>query len=107
MFTDQPTTPLRVETLLTLLRGLGRATARSSVYALLQPETLPDHGGNQPQVTVNAALELKVVRETDSGNLALSPSDERPVRDVLLQALDQEVLAGTEVEDYFALFYSF
>lgn len=107
MFTDQPTTPLRVETLLALLRGLGRATARNSVYALLQPESLPDHGGNQPQVTVNAALELKVLRESGSGNLALVTSDERPIRDVVLQALDQEILAGTNVEDYFALFYSF
>jgi hypothetical protein len=107
MFTDDPTTPLRVETLLTLLRSLGRRVARNSVNALLQPETLPDHGGNQPQVTVKAALELKLIREDDNGNLFLAASDTRPVRDVVLEALDQEVLGGTEVEDYFALFYAF
>jgi len=107
MFTDEPTTPARVEALLTLLRGLERPFARTSICALIQPESLPDHGGKQPQVTVTAALELKLIRETDSGNLAIASRDARPVRDLVLEAVDQEVLAGTEVEAYFALFYAF
>src|SRR5262245_50741809 len=104
MFTDEPTTPLRVETLLQLMRGLGRRVGRETLGAVVQPEGLPDKRGETASRTIRAALELKLLRENDDGTMSTTSEDKRPVREAVLEALDREVLAHTRVEPYFALF---
>jgi hypothetical protein len=114
MFTDGPVTPTRVETLLDLLRGLApnKKIDRAMLYQLLQPEGLPDVDPKKRDAardTVKAALELKVIEETDDKLIKLKfvRSDSRTTTQVLLDALDDIVLADTKVEPFFALFYGY
>ena len=44
MFTDGPTTPLRVEALLTLVREMGRRAQRDTLRAVFQPHGLDRKG---------------------------------------------------------------
>lgn len=114
LFTDGPTTPTRVETLLDLMRGMPpkKRINRAMLYQLLQPEGLPDVDPKKRGAatdTVLAALELKIIEETDDKliRLTFSRSDSRSITEVLLDALDKFVLADTKVEPYLALFYSY
>ena len=114
MFTDGPVTPTRVETLLDLLRELppNKKIDRAMLYELLQPESLPevDPKKRDPaKDTIKAGLELKVIEETADRfiKLKFARSDSRTTTRILLDALDSEVLAGTEAEPYFAKFYSY
>jgi hypothetical protein len=110
MFTDDAVTPVRLEVLLDLLRHCRQAVSREEVYRLLQPEPLSD---GRPtftpgKATVRAALELQLVEE-DSGKLTLASVSrkEKGTRSLVLAAFDEHVLAKTNVEKYFALFYSY
>jgi hypothetical protein len=112
MFTDQPVTPTRVETLLNLMRKFSdRKITREILIDLLQPDGLPDRNPNKTQAkqAVSAATELGLI-ETDSEN-RLKPTfksnDTRDSRQILLEALDEKVLQNTNVEPYFALFYGY
>jgi hypothetical protein len=106
MFTDGPTTPLRVETLLTLVRGLARRISRETLRAVFQPEGVAGKGDSPFVQTLKAVAELKLVQEKD-GDVSAIPDGGRLVRESVQEALDREVLAHTEVEPYFALFYAF
>ncbi len=112
MFTDGPVTPIRIEVLIDLLRGIGnRKVDRTTLYELLQPEGLPeplDPKKVQAKDTVSAALELGIIQEEEKQiKLTFSRSDPCSSRQILLEALDKMVLASTEKEPYFASFYSY
>jgi hypothetical protein len=112
MFTDQPVTPARVETLLNLMREFSdRKITREILYDLLQPEGLPDHnpGKDQAKNTVSAVLELGLVEEGVDKKLktTFKTNDKRDSRRILLDTLDEKVLGKTDIEPYFALFYSY
>lgn len=112
MFTDGPVTPTRVEILIDLMRGLsGRKVDRPLLMQLLQPEGLPDFDPkkrDQSQQTIKAALELRIIEDADGLlKLTVERKDKRTARQILLAALDEFVLSGTEVEPYFSLFYSY
>ncbi len=110
MFTDEITTPARVETLLDVLRREeDRRWTRDAILRLLQPEALPDVRANRPQAAkmLLAAQELGLVAIHDSGYLTLNfRSDQRDTRALLTAALDEQVLGRLDVEPYFAPFYS-
>jgi|ERR1051326_4323207 hypothetical protein len=114
MFTDGPVTPTRVETLLDLLRGMApnKKIDRGMLYQLLQPEGMPDVDPKKRDAardTVKAALELKVIEETEDRliKLKFARSDSRTTTNILLGALDATVLTDTTVEPFLALFYSY
>jgi hypothetical protein len=111
MFTDNPVIPTRLETLIDLLRGLGsRKVSRAALCQLLQPEGLPGvtASSNQANDTVKAAMELGLVEDSQGRiKLLFGANDNRTTRRIILDALDIRVLSSTEVEDYFALFYSY
>jgi hypothetical protein len=113
MFTDGPVTPIRVETLIDLMRGLSsRRVDRELLRQLLQPEGLPNFDPekrDQSQQTIKAALELRIIAEDTDGALKLTVErkDKRTARQILLAALDEFVLSCTEIEPYFSLFYSY
>lgn len=109
MFTDGPVTPLHIETLVDVLRRLGnRKMTREAIYALLQPKGIAK-SQDQSQNTVRAAIELNLVVEKEGSGLELTEAAKgrRFVRDCVLDGIDQFVLARTDIEYYFALFYSY
>jgi hypothetical protein len=113
MFTDQPVTPVRLETLIDLLRNIpNRKVNRKMLFELLQPEGLPqlDASRVQAKQTVKAALELKLIQEDEQERvigLTFERKDKRTTRRVVLEALDSLILSDTQVEPYFALFFSY
>lgn len=111
MFTDQPVTPTRVETLIDLLRETRYQFDREKLGMVLQPDELPgvDPDGKRAQtsVAVRAALELGLVEEsTRAVRLTFERGDARTTRQIVLAALDDRVLANDDVEPYFAPFYA-
>lgn len=113
MFTDEPITPTRVETLLDLLRRSMREFDRGTLLRVLQPEGLPGvkpgSARSQAGHTLRAATELELVEEDERGVLrtCFDRTDPRSTRRILLDALDRRVLDTTEVEPYFAPFFSY
>src|SRR5215216_2804406 len=111
MFTDNPVIPTRLETLIDLLRGLGsRKVSRAALCQLLQPEGLPGvtASSNQANDTVKASMELGLVEDSQGRiKLLFGANDKRTTRRIILDALYIRALSSTEVEDYFALFYSY
>lgn len=112
MFTDQPVTPTRVETLLNLMREFSdRKITREILTDLLQPDGLPDRNPNKNQArqTVSAASQLGLIEEDAEKRLKLTfkTNDKRSSRRILLDALDEKVLANMVIEFYFARFYSY
>ena len=110
MFTDDAVTPVRLQILLDLLRYCRQTVPREDVYRLLQPEPLAD---GRPafipaKATIRAGLELELVEE-DAGKLSLAPASrkEKDTHALVLASLDERVLARTDVEKYFALFYAY
>ena len=111
MFTDSPTTPLRVETLISVIQDFGsRSLPDTTVVSLLQPKGLPDlnAASNQAKETIKAAIELGLISR-DSGELTLTNriTRRRSVRECVLESCDDVLLAKTDVEPYLALFFSF
>jgi hypothetical protein len=114
LFTDQPTTPTRVEALIDFLRqaNANRKFTRAALYRAFQPEVLPGaraDSAKQATETIRAAIELGLVSEDDAGAVKLSfqRSDSRSTREVVLDAIDARVLSTVEVEPYFSPFYSY
>lgn len=112
MFTDQPVTPTRVETLLNLMREFSdRKFTREILIDLLQPDGLPDRNPNKNQAkqAISAVTELGLVEEDSERRIRLTfkSKDKRSSRQILTEALDEKVLANTQIEPYFALFYSY
>lgn len=111
MFTDSLVTPRRLEVLIDLLREYPRREwKRERLYHTLQPEGLLGAVSNRDpaRATIAAASELGLVDEKGGAiQLATSAKENRPTRDIVLAALDREVLAKTDIEPWFALFYAF
>lgn len=110
MFTDQPVTPLRLESLINLLRNNSqRRFRKEQLYELLQPTGLPDLKDRvQSRVTLAAAEELALVETVDGiVRLTFDRKDKRSTGRIVCDAWDVRVLADRSVEPYFALFYSY
>ena len=112
MFTDGPATPLRVETLVRLVGdSTSRSLTRDSIKGLLQPEGIPGLTGSSSQAfdALAAARELGLVVDDGQGFHLVNARLRRPVdaRRLVLEAVDDTVLANDIVEPYFGLFYSF
>lgn len=110
MFTDDVVTPTRLEVLIDVLREYNRREwDRTELIGVLQPKGLPDLTPNSKQAaqTIGAARELGVVIE-DGQRLRLNVTDRTlTARQVLLQFIDAQVLSHTDVEPFYAPFYSF
>lgn len=114
MFTDQPVTPTRVETLINLLRGLppNKRVDRDTLTQLLQPQGMPDVDPKKRDAarnTIKAAFELDLIEETEDKFIKLKfpRSDSRPTTQILIDALDNKVLGDVNVEPFLARFYSY
>jgi hypothetical protein len=111
MFTDDLATPTRVETLIELIRSdESHRWSSDTLGQLLQPDTLRDVKSSRPQATrmLRAAKELGLVKVTDAGNVVLTVrGDSRSTGELVCAALDEQVLGKTDVEPFFAPFYSF
>lgn len=111
MFTDDAVTPARVEALINAIRGQVRPQLkRAHLLELLQPAGLSGFRGNrdQTQAAIRAAKELGLVKgESDALALTFNRSEGRSTTRIVLDALDTVVLSRTDVEPYFALFYSY
>jgi hypothetical protein len=115
MFTDQPVTPLRIETLVEVVFEFysGTPIRRDSLYEVLQPQGLPDLKESRvaSQQSLRAAIDLGLVEEADEALVPASPyrprPHGRPVREIVLEAFDEKILASTDVEPWLALFYGY
>lgn len=114
MFTDGPTTPRRVEVLLDVFRWFGergeRKLKRSALIELLQPRTLPGVPADRDQAkeTLRASMELGFITVLgDSVEAKFDTASPESSRDLLIAAFETTVLARTDVEKHFALYYSF
>ena len=114
MFTDGPATPRRVEVFLDVLRWFGergeRKLKRSALIELLQPRTLPGVPPDRDQAkeTLRASAELGFITvRSDSVQTEFDTASSESSRDLLIAAFETTVLARTDVERHFALFYSF
>jgi hypothetical protein len=110
MFTDDLVTPTRLEVLIDVLRDHSRREwTRTDLIGVLQPKGLPDLTPNSKQAaaTITAARELGIV--TEEGQVVrLNRFDKNlPTRELLLEVLDEKVLASTEIEFFYAPFYSY
>jgi hypothetical protein len=112
MFTDSPATPIRVEVLIEVISKMRqRKLDRAALKRLIQPEGLPDikSGSSQAFETLRAATELGLVKEDSERNIrpAWNSRNESSPRELLLSAVDEKVLASTDIEPWFGRFYSF
>ena len=107
MFTDNTVTPIRLEILVDLLRR--RSLPRDEIYRVLQPnQSDPGSQSNQAKATVRAASELGLALESEGTlNLSSPCKREKDTKNAILEAWDEKVFGGTDVEKYFALFYSY
>jgi hypothetical protein len=112
MFTDQPVTPARLETIIEIVRGMGdRKVTELVLEHLVQPRCLPgltpnSHQGRQA-VSAAKALGLFVADDDGGVRLNIQPRDRRSVREILLEALDGKVLGNLDLEPHAALFYAY
>ena len=111
MFTDQPVTPLRLETLLEVVGKLG-PIERSTLSHLLQPDGLPDLGDQRVMSarTLRAALELNLVSEEGrriSRSKTTGSDRGQALSEAILTAFDEHVLLNSDIEPYFGPFYSY
>ncbi|MGE5610087.1 MAG: hypothetical protein ACM359_12600 [Bacillota bacterium] len=114
MFTDEYATPTRLEVMIDLLRDLRsqqRTVDAEMLCNLLQPDGLPNLNPlrGQSKKVLQAAKELGLVID-DGRKVTLAGIERlsrRSTRDWVLEAFDQKVLSDTQIEPYFALFYSY
>ncbi len=112
MFSDKPTTPTRIEVLLELVNEMRhRKLDRDAIRKMLQPKGLPGlkEASEQANETLKAVRELGLVEEDKDGSYRPTWGGRRPIaaKHILLAALDDKVLSSTEIEPWFARFYSY
>jgi hypothetical protein len=110
MFTDSPVTPTRVECIIDLLRVHSRREwNRAELIGVLQPKGLPNLTPNSQQAadSLKACVELELIAETN-GKTDLADYDRKhSTREIVLNAIDRRLLTATDVEPYYAPFYSY
>lgn len=110
MFTDQPVTPLHLESILSFVRTYAakRSFTRDAVKDIFQPASVTPNQ-TQSLEALMAAMDLKLVFEADDKTItpAKELTGKLPVDESLKAALDEVVLGSIDIEPYFALFYSF
>jgi hypothetical protein len=110
MFTDSPVTPCRIEILIDVLRDFSRKEwSRSDLISVLQPKGLPDvtPSSDQARQTLAAARELGLLTE-DKDTVRLVPVEKGiSTREFLLGVLDKKIASATDIEPYYAPFFSY
>jgi hypothetical protein len=115
VFTHDYVTPLRLETLLDVVFDFAptNPVTRDTISELLQPDGLPGlrESRGASTSTLRAATELLLVEDANGALLPASylrpRAPGRSAREMVLAALDERVLAATNVEPWFALFYAY
>ncbi len=110
MFTDGLVTPRRLEVLVDVLRTFPRREwKRETLCSVLQPDGLPERPGQRPQAkaTIGAAADLGLIEEGPGGVIKLKEKAQGATRDLVLNAIDRAVLGATDLEPWFASFYSY
>lgn len=110
MFTDSPATPTRVEAVIDVVRFLDGEVQRDALDQIVQPRCLPGvkSSSAQGRESIQAAVELGLIELR--GSVAQATFDvhtSRASRELVLCAFDTMVLAATDVERHFALYYAF
>jgi len=110
MFTDSPATPARVEAVVDVVRWFDGTVDTETLAGVVQPRCLPGvkTSSNQGRESIQAASELGLIKANRSVTEATFdvrvPTSSRAL---VLSSFDRIVLAGTQVERHFALFYAF
>jgi hypothetical protein len=97
-----------VEVLIDVIRGTRGGLGRETLFGLLEPDGLPGKTSSTSgaEASLGAAKQLGLLQE--EARVTLAFKSDLPTRDLVLAALDREVLGGkTEPETYFALFYAY
>ena len=108
MFTDRPTTPVRLEVLLDVLGKDSSGWKRNVIYEMLQPTSLSGGGFDAAKNTISAAKELGLAVESSSViKLNKDYDKKKSTKENILRTTDRMVLSKLDVESYLALFYSY
>jgi hypothetical protein len=112
MFTDNPTIPIQLETMLDVVYAMkGRKATRDAIIQLLQPRGLPDltEKGKQASNHLRAAQELGLISTDEYGNLRLTyrQAGQHNPKLAILEAFDRLALGNSEVEFWAGRFYGF
>lgn len=112
MFTDTTATPTRLEVLLELVWEMrDRKLDRDAIKKLLQPSGLQGLTPKSEQSieTLIAARDLGLVVEGADGSFRPGWNLRKPfiTKNLVLSAIDDKVLSSSEVEPWFARFYSY
>jgi hypothetical protein len=112
MFTDNPTIPIQLETLLDVVYAMrSRRATRDVIIKLVQPRGLPDLKENSEQASnhLRAAHELGLINADADGNLRLTYRQvgQHDARLAILEAFDKVALANSDVEFWAGRFYGF
>ena len=110
MFTDSPVTPCRLEILIDVLRDFSRKEwSRTDLISVLQPRGLPDVTPNSDQAkeTVAAARELGLLAEDKDSVRLVAVDKGTSTKEFLLDILDKKVASSTDIEPYYAPFFSY
>jgi len=108
VFTHQ-VVPLHIESLIEFLQSFSpRKLTREELKMSFQPSSVSENQ-TQSNNTIAAALELQLLEEKEDKSLGLIEPYKKKgePKTKLLQAIETRVLNTTEVEYYFALFYSY
>ncbi|MDB4458730.1 hypothetical protein N9068_01605 [bacterium] len=108
MFTDVPGTPLHLESLVVFLReNSQRSLSSRDIRDSFQPPTI-HHEQDQSENTIRAIEQLNL-GEIQAGIFVLADCarGRKPVRQAVLEAMDEHVLGKLDVEPFLALFYAY
>lgn len=112
MFTEALVTPARVESVLMTLRAMRKSSCTSEdLRVLLQPPSISENTA-AAAAAIKASIDLGLcessgTRSAATVQLAPTVAGRRPVREVVIEALDERVLGSDEVEPYLRTFYSY
>ncbi len=109
MFTDKPTLPLHLETLLDVLKEFSDAKlSKKEIGSLLHPPGIFDTKANInfTNSTINAAASLDLIKEAEN-IISINFDSNQTSKNLILDALDLHVFSNEILEPSFAPFYSF
>ena len=109
MFMDGTATSNRLETLTKVLMSKNLPPMEeSSLKNILAPQSLPDFSKEQPTSLISAGKDLGLIKFSEKNNKIkkITASGKDP-KQYLLEVLDEKILSQTEVEPYFAKFFSY